>query len=102
MKRTLYYTPEKPQDNSGSTISAKQQWAKEPFRVGLIAGLSKSRHFFPEVLFTKQWDQIYYERGFHFSAYLKSKGKRIKSVPKTPPEGVIRDLYDAFNTGAII
>jgi hypothetical protein len=83
-------------------MSTTQLWKKEPFRVGLVAGMTKSRVFQPDLFFTKQWDQIHYERGYHFSSFLKSKGVRVTKVPKTPPKELLSHLYDAFKSGALL
>ena len=47
----------------------------KPFKLGLEGSL-----YSPDDFFTDKWDQINYERGFHFRAILKREGLRPSQI----------------------
>ena len=83
-------------------ITPRQLYLKKPFQTGVIGGMTKRRIFEPDLFFSLQWDQIYYERGYHFSGYLLKNGVRLKSLPSRPSPEVLSFLQKAVNEGAII
>lgn len=84
--------------------TASELWKKEPFRVGLIAGLSKSRHFLPEVLFDfdSGKSQEQYTLGYQASTVLKKAGVKLTSVPKTLKPEVRVILQSALDRGDLL
>lgn len=92
----------KRQDGAGGWITSKSLYQKKPFRIGLLAGMTKRRVFEPDLFFSLQWDQIQYERGYQFSSFLKMKGVRVKTLPAKPTDELIHHLNMALREGAII
>jgi hypothetical protein len=90
------------QDGADTTMTVVKLYSKEPFRIGLLAGFTKSRVFEPDLFFSTRWDQINYERGYQFSSYLKTQGVRISKLPKKMPRELQDHLQDAVRSRSII
>lgn len=79
------------QDGSKGKVSAAQVFTLQPFRHGFNSGFSGSP-FLPDELFTGQWDQIRYERGWIFGRLCKREGLAFKPLGKSTPKALVSRL----------
>jgi hypothetical protein len=89
-----------PQGLGGHKVAPWKMFERDAFHFGFLA---RNKKFFePEVFFNKEWDQVAYERGYHFNTWLRTKGVVIKKLPKRPTFELKQLISEAVTTGALI